>query len=228
MGGWQAKQLSKLNRKHQRQKEKKNTYKTLQNFKVPPFLRWCWKSAFPHRTGDNIQPANLTKTYTTNKSRRGRMTLICSLPCTHLHHPQFHSQKPKVTPDTFYLLVGGWTNPSEKHAKVKLDHFPTRYTGEHKKYLKSPPIGGDIWTCSLQGHGIFCSTELPLFGPKFPGKTEVPKLVVSLHHCLHPKMIQDVQLFEALSNVRLQFVFYTYLVVISSFLALQKNVLDAT
>ena len=21
-------------------------------------------------------------------------------------------------------LVGGWTNPSEKYAKVKLDHFP--------------------------------------------------------------------------------------------------------
>ena len=34
-------------------------------------------------------------------------------------------------------LVGGWTNPSEKYAQVKLDHFPS-FRDENKKYLKPP------------------------------------------------------------------------------------------
>ena len=36
------------------------------------------------------------------------------------------------------LLVGGWTNPFEKYAQVKLDHLP-RDRVENKKYLKPPP-----------------------------------------------------------------------------------------
>ena len=34
-------------------------------------------------------------------------------------------------------LVGGWTNPFEKYANVKLDHFP-KVRGENTKYLKPP------------------------------------------------------------------------------------------
>ena len=35
-------------------------------------------------------------------------------------------------------LVGVFSNPFEKYAKVNLDHFP-RDRGENKKYLKTPP-----------------------------------------------------------------------------------------
>ena len=36
------------------------------------------------------------------------------------------------------FLVGGWTNPVEKYAQVKFDHFP-KDRGENNKYLKPPP-----------------------------------------------------------------------------------------
>ena len=55
-------------------------------------------------------------------------------------------------------LVGGWTNPSEKYAQVKLgSSSPSR--GENKKYLKPPPRKGvmekrnmtlyalNLWSC---------------------------------------------------------------------------------
>ena len=38
----------------------------------------------------------------------------------------------------FGYLAGGWTNPFEKYANVKLDHFP-KVWGENKTYLKPPP-----------------------------------------------------------------------------------------
>ena len=38
------------------------------------------------------------------------------------------------------LLVGGWTNPSEKYAQVKLEIFP-KVRGENKKYLSCHHLG---------------------------------------------------------------------------------------
>ena len=45
---------------------------------------------------------------------------------------------------TVWYLVGGWTNPSEKYAKVKLDHFPN-FRGEHKKH---------IWVATIYRYGL--------------------------------------------------------------------------
>ena len=49
-----------------------------------------------------------------------------ALPMLHLPHFALQHEIPH--------LVGGWTNPSEKYAQVKLDQFP-RDRGENKKYL---------------------------------------------------------------------------------------------
>ena len=38
------------------------------------------------------------------------------------------------------FLVGGWTNPSEKYAQVKLDHF-LRYRGKNKKFVRNHHLG---------------------------------------------------------------------------------------
>ena len=40
-----------------------------------------------------------------------------------------------VTHQASLHLVGGWTNPSEKYAQVKLNHLGVK-NGENKKYLK--------------------------------------------------------------------------------------------
>ncbi len=40
---------------------------------------------------------------------------------------------------TSSYLVGDWTNPFEKYAQVKLDHFP-RFRVEHKKNYLKPPV----------------------------------------------------------------------------------------
>ena len=49
------------------------------------------------------------------------------------------------------LLFGGWfTNPFEKYATVKLDHFP-KDRGEHQKYLN--------WGHHLAGEWAYMSME---------------------------------------------------------------------
>ncbi len=70
------------------------------------------------------------------------------------------------------FLVGGWTNPSEKYATVKLDHFPTN-RGEHKKNELPPP--SFVYVDNKKGEGwdltydLFCILVARFFGPKSPG-----------------------------------------------------------
>ena len=47
-----------------------------------------------------------------------------------------YEEKATILPKFIILhLVGGWTNPFDKHDVIKLDHFPTG-KGENKKALK--------------------------------------------------------------------------------------------
>ena len=48
-------------------------------------------------------------------------------------------------------LVGGWTNPFEKYAIVKLDHFP-RGSGVKMKKMKPPPSVNHPWIGDLRFH----------------------------------------------------------------------------
>ena len=51
-------------------------------------------------------------------------------------------------------LVGGWTNPFEKYAQVKLDHFPKVGMKIYKIYLKPPPAQWYHWLILYSGtHG---------------------------------------------------------------------------
>ena len=62
-----------------------------------------------------------------------------------IQHPRARGKKDPKNGAFFFLgklektnprlwLVGGWTNPFEKHAMVKMDHLPN-FWGENKKYL---------------------------------------------------------------------------------------------
>ena len=46
----------------------------------------------------------------------------------------------KTLADENFNLVGGWTNPSEKYAQVKIGFIFPQFSGwKYKKYLKPPP-----------------------------------------------------------------------------------------
>ena len=57
--------------------------------------------------------------------------------------------------------VGGWTNPSETYAQVKLDDF-RNFGGEHKKYLRNhhPLIWRETYNPSYPKRHIIPVTHL--------------------------------------------------------------------
>ena len=56
--------------------------------------------------------------------------------------------------------VSGWTNPFEKYAKVKLDHFPN-FRGENSKHIGNHHLAGAIYQPQLVNKPDYLNHQPP-------------------------------------------------------------------
>ena len=93
-----------------------------------------WMACWHHNFGNKSTVSNLSIKHQVMKHDMSRTCPVSSH--TNLPTHPFSSMEHPMSP--IFSIVGGWTNPSEKYAQVKLDYFPRVRGRNKKKYLKPP------------------------------------------------------------------------------------------